>query len=113
WIAGWPLIGLSLLYGIFHAAGPGHGKAVIAAYLGTSRTRLRRGIVLSVLSALAQGLAAILLVEVAAGLLGYSLRRTHGAGAQLENASFALVALLGAVLALKSAIMLYRRRRPD
>ncbi len=111
WAATWPLIGISLLYGIFHAAGPGHGKAVIATYLGTSRTRLRRGLVLSILSAIVQGIVAVLLVEVVANLLSYSLRRTQGAAGQLENLSFALVALLGAVLALRSARALYRRWR--
>lgn len=109
--AAWPLIGISLLYGVFHAAGPGHGKAVIATYLGTSRTRLRRGLFLSVLSAIVQGIVAILLVEVLVGVLEYSLRRTQGAAAQLENISFALVAALGIVLALRSAKALYRRRR--
>jgi len=111
WTATWTLIGISLLYGVFHAAGPGHGKAVITTYLGTSRTRLRRGLFLSISSALVQGLVAVLLVEVAANLLGYSLRRTQGAAGQLENVSFALVALLGAVLALRSASGLYRRWR--
>lgn len=111
--ATWPLIGISLLYGVFHAAGPGHGKAVIATYLGTSRTRLRRGLTLSVLSAALQGIVAVVLVEVVVGLLGFSLRNTQGVAAQLENVSFALVAVLGIVLALRSAKMLYRRwRRP-
>lgn len=111
WTATWTLIGISLLYGVFHAAGPGHGKAVITTYLGTSSTRLRRGLFLSISSALVQGLVAVLLVEVAANLLGYSLRRTQGAAGQLENVSFALVALLGTVLALRSASGLYRRWR--
>ncbi len=107
--ATWPLIGISLLYGVFHAAGPGHGKAVIATFLSTSRTRLRRGLILSILLAVVQGIVAVILVEIVVGLLDYSLHRTQGAAAQLENVSFALVAVLGIVLALRSAKMLYRR----
>ena len=41
------LIGLSFLYGIFHAAGPGHGKAVISSYMLANEVALRRGILLS------------------------------------------------------------------
>lgn len=111
WAATWPLIGISLMYGVFHAAGPGHGKAVIATYLGTSATRLRRGLVLSVLSALLQGLVAIALVEIVVGMLGYSLRQAQGTATQLENLSFALVALLGGILVVRSLMALYRRWR--
>jgi len=108
WVAMGPLISLSLLYGIFHAAGPGHGKAVITTYLGTSQTRLRRGIFLSVSSALVQGLVAIILVEVVANLLGYSLRYTQRTATTVEQASFVFITLLGAVLALRNGKTLYR-----
>jgi len=109
--AAWSLISLSFAYGIFHAAGPGHGKAIIATYLGTNRTQLGRGLLLSLLSALMQGLTAIVLVEVLVGVLGHTLRRTQGAALQLEALSFALIALLGALLALRSALALIHHRQ--
>jgi len=105
------LIGVSLLYGVFHAAGPGHGKAVIATYLGTHPVQMRRGVLLSMLSALAQGTMAIVLVEIAVTVLGVSLRKAQGAGMQAEALSFALMALMGVVLVARSLRSLWRLRR--
>jgi nickel/cobalt exporter len=62
----WGLIGLSAAYGVFHAAGPGHGKALIASYMFANERALRRGIVLAFLAALLQALVAIALIGVAA-----------------------------------------------
>ena len=42
--AAWALVVLSFLYGVFHAAGPGHGKVVISTYLLTQESHLRRGV---------------------------------------------------------------------
>ena len=55
----WLLVGLSFAYGIFHAAGPGHGKAVISSYMLANEVALRRGIMLSFVSAFLQALTAI------------------------------------------------------
>ena len=64
----WTLLGISFAYGIFHAAGPGHGKAVISSYLVANEETARRGIVLSFASALLQALVAVALVAVLAWL---------------------------------------------
>ncbi len=52
----WALMGVSFVYGIFHAAGPGHGKAVISSYLLANEETWRRGITLSVASSLMQSI---------------------------------------------------------
>ena len=57
----WGLMGISFVYGIFHAAGPGHGKAVISSYLLANEETWRRGIVLSFASAMLQALTAVVI----------------------------------------------------
>jgi ABC-type nickel/cobalt efflux system permease component RcnA len=101
----WPaltLVGFSFLYGIFHAVGPGHGKAVISAYLVGHDSRLRRGIALAFASSLVQGLSAVLLVLVLAVLLGASRFAVGEQVRVLEIVSFGLVILLGLWLAVRA-----------
>jgi ABC-type nickel/cobalt efflux system permease component RcnA len=96
--ATWGLLGISFLYGIFHAAGPGHGKAVISSYLVANDETWRRGLVLSFASALVQSLTAIALVGIAAALLGATAQAMGQTVRWIEIASYALIALLGARL---------------
>src|SRR6218665_1712776 len=95
WTAFWVLGGLSFLYGVFHAAGPGHGKVVISSYVLANETQLRRGIVLSVLSAMVQSLVAIGFVMIAAGILGMTSIAMGDAANWIGIISYAMVALLG------------------
>lgn len=91
----WILGGLSFLYGIFHAAGPGHGKVIIGSYMLANERQLKRGIALSFAAAMMQSLVAVVFVLVAAGLLGLSSIAMSDAVGWIEKLSYALVALLG------------------
>ncbi|MDF3215307.1 nickel/cobalt transporter [Mesorhizobium sp. M7A.F.Ca.CA.001.09.2.1] len=94
----WILVGLSFAYGIFHAAGPGHGKAVISSYMVANEVALRRGILLSFVSALLQGLTAVAVMGVAYFVLrGTSVSMTDAAWF-MEIMSFVFVTLFGAWL---------------
>jgi nickel/cobalt transporter (NicO) family protein len=94
----WALMGISFIYGIFHAAGPGHGKAVISSYLVANEETWRRGIVLSFASALLQAITAIVIVGVAAALLGATAKMMGDTVRVIEIVSYALIVLLGARL---------------
>lgn len=106
------LIALSFAYGVFHAAGPGHGKAVISSYMIANETQLRRGIVISFVSALLQGAVAIALVGAAYLVLrGTSITMTRATQA-MEIISFAMVALFGAWLLFRKIRSLMARSEP-
>jgi nickel/cobalt transporter (NicO) family protein len=94
----WTLLAISFAYGIFHAAGPGHGKAVISSYLVANQETARRGIVLSFASALMQSLVAVVIVGICAWLLNASAKTMCGAEKAVEIASYALIAAFGARL---------------
>lgn len=104
------LIGLSFAYGVFHAAGPGHGKAVISSYMIANEVELKRGIAISFISSLLQGLVAVLVVAVAWFLLrGTGITLTQ-ATTSMEIASFALVVAFGAWLLVRKIHAMIRPR---
>jgi nickel/cobalt exporter len=94
----WSLMGISFVYGIFHAAGPGHGKAVISSYLFANEETWRRGIALSLAAAVMQSLTAITIVGVAALLLGATAKLMSDTVNLIETGSYVLIVLLGARL---------------
>ncbi|MEP7029374.1 MAG: nickel/cobalt transporter [Pseudolabrys sp.] len=93
--AAWTLLGISFLYGIFHAAGPGHGKAVISSYLVANDETWRRGIILSFASAILQAFTAIAIVGIAAVLLGATAKVMGDTVRVIEVVSYALIILIG------------------
>jgi nickel/cobalt exporter len=93
--AAYTLLGISFLYGIFHAAGPGHGKAVISSYLVANDETWKRGIVLSFASAILQAFTAIAIVGIAAVLLGATAKAMGNTVRVIEIVSYALIIMIG------------------
>lgn len=93
--AAYTLLGISFLYGIFHAAGPGHGKAVISSYLVANDETWRRGVFLSFASAIFQALTAIAIVAVAAVLLNATAKTMGDTVRVAEIVGYALIILIG------------------
>ena len=105
------LVVASFVYGILHAVGPGHGKAVISSYMLADKETLRRGIFLAFLSSFIQALSAIALIGglyVAACATGL---QTKWAEAWLETLSWGFVAIVGAWLMLKQVWPMLTRHR--
>ena len=91
----WGLLGLSFLYGIFHAAGPGHGKAVISSYVVANHETWRRGVALSFASALLQAFVAVAFVGIAAWIFNATMATMCKTERWIEIISYALIALIG------------------
>jgi nickel/cobalt transporter (NicO) family protein len=94
----WTLLGIAFLYGIFHAAGPGHGKAVISSYVVANNETWRRGVVLAFASALLQAIVAVAIVGIARIILNATAGQLCNAERVIEIVSYGLIALVGARL---------------
>ncbi len=97
--AAWGLVALGLAYGVFHAAGPGHGKAVIASYMLANERSLKRGALLALLAALLQAAVAIALVGAAGFVFNATASEMNRAASRLQLASCTGVAAIGLWLA--------------
>ena len=99
-------------YGVLHAAGPGHGKAVISSYVLANKETVRRGILLSFLSSLIQALSAIVLVGLLFIILNKTSMEMAAAERWIETISWAFVTAIGAWLLYGQRREIWARRRP-
>jgi nickel/cobalt transporter (NicO) family protein len=92
------ILGLAFLYGVLHALGPGHGKAVVASYFLANHSRWTNGIVMGSVISLIQGLTAIVLVGLLAIVLQWRQFDVLNRSTLVEFVSYALIAALGFVM---------------
>lgn len=97
------LVGLAFAYGVVHAIGPGHGKAVIAAYLVSSERAARRGIALAFAAALVQALIALCIVLAVAKIMGGTGQQMDDAAHWVGQAGFGLIIAMGAYIVWRKA----------
>jgi ABC-type nickel/cobalt efflux system permease component RcnA len=98
WTALLSLLGIAFAYGVFHAAGPGHGKAIVASYIIANEAQLRRGAAVAAAAAALQGLVAVALVAVVAMILGGTRLTLSSAVNLIELGCYAAIAAFGAWL---------------
>jgi nickel/cobalt transporter (NicO) family protein len=111
WTALSGLVGLAFAYGLFHAAGPGHGKAIVASYVIANEAQLRRGAAVASAAAMLQALVAIAMVGLIAVVFGGTSRTVAGAVTTIELASYAAIAAFGVwllVRKLRALLALWR-----
>lgn len=106
------LIFSSFVYGVLHAAGPGHGKVILSTYLLSQPEKIKKSIGLAALSSLTQGIVAIALVYGLFLLFGLAARDTKIAVAWSERLAFGLVVLIGLVLIWRGLKAAYRAHKP-
>ena len=105
------LAGLSFLYGILHAVGPGHGKTIISSYVVANEETVRRGVIISFIAAGLQALTAVALVGLLLFGLNASGLQVNAWSNQLESVSYAMIALVGLYLLTTQLLRLLRSWR--
>lgn len=101
-------LSLCFTYGFLHAVGPGHGKAVIAAYGFGRAASLRWLVWLAALSSLAQASVAVALVYSGVWAFNGARDRVAGLADRIEPLSAAAIMALGLFLCWRG----WRRLRP-
>lgn len=98
-LAALTLVATGLVYGIVHAAGPGHGKVVVASYFSTRKAGISQAFLASGAIALVQAASAILVVTLFSVVLGWGSRTLMDDAVWLDVASFGLIGAFGLVIA--------------
>ncbi|MEM1287199.1 MAG: nickel transporter [Pseudomonadota bacterium] len=92
------LLGLAFLYGVVHAAGPGHGKVIIGSYMLASGDTARRGALLAIAAATLQATGAVMMVGLVVAVFGLGQTVIANATITLERLSYTLIIAVGIYL---------------
>jgi len=93
------LASASLLYGVFHALGPGHGKTIISTFFLAKEAKLRHSLIAGYLIALVHAVSALTIVLALFFLVrGVFSTGFESASRIVQTFSFGAIALIGAFM---------------
>ena len=95
--------GVAFVYGVLHAAGPGHGKLVVSSFFLARKARIAAGILAGSAISFLQALTSIVLVWGLGVILGQQGFDVLGRSVWLEAVSYALIIAIGLVIAVSAA----------
>jgi nickel/cobalt exporter len=99
------LILISFLYGVIHAAGPGHGKTIAFSYFLSRKENIGKGVLMGSLIAFLHALSAVLIVMVIYFILKQSyIGPFESVSHKIKIVSYSLLTLTGTVLLIKSIL---------
>lgn len=103
-------LAIAFVYGILHAAGPGHGKVVAVSFVLAKKATVPNGLLFGIMTALFHGFSGVVCVLairsiIQAGFLGTFGTVTH----TTQIVSFSLIALLGFGILVKNGHVLLVR----
>lgn len=109
WETLWPLITACFLYGVVHAAGPGHGKVVVFSYFISKRSNIRKGFLLGNLISLFHAISGIVIVIVLYRIIKSAYMTSFDAIAkQIGIISYLFIILIGLGLLISNVFSLKR-----
>jgi len=99
------VVALALAYGIFHAAGPGHGKTIVSSFLLANEGKIRQSFIIGYLVAAVHALSALAVVLV----LYYLIRGIFATGVEQANhwiqlVTFAVITAIGGVMLVRRSL---------
>lgn len=104
----WTFLALSFLYGVVHAVGPGHGKTVVCSYFLSNPGSLLSGAIMGNAITFVHMASAAVAVGAAYLLFSTGMGGFQAASRALQPASYALLALMGIFLTVKTLFDLSR-----
>ncbi|MBN2231425.1 MAG: hypothetical protein JW781_01210 [Deltaproteobacteria bacterium] len=109
-----PLLAAAFAYGVVHAAGPGHGKALALGYVLSQRPSYPRGLLFGFCLALFHGLSGIAFVLVVRFLLHAGVGRNLAAVTRITRiVGYGIISLMGLFICVRGLMRLRQGKNDD